>query len=237
MPTNTRTISASTKASESESSRTNPTGPAASAGAIVSKGRATMEEDEMESFEDLFVDTRPVAKSNQPEPHRKAQERTTPNVKPCRFVLPEFPTSDPDPGRRAPPQQKGKRKERAWAASSRSSPATAEDTDEAEDGGAKRRARQSPVLVSPSAELREGVPPLRARELLVLPSRRGESKIVDCIELSDSEEDETRAIVPTLIKPTIKMQAKTTSWTENVGYVSTMKPKIADVSIIDPTSD
>ena len=236
MPTNMRTISASTKASGSGSSRTNSTGSAGSAGAIVSKGWATME-DEVESFEDVFVDPGPVAKSNQPKPHRKAQESTMTNVRPCRFILPELPTSEPDLARRAPPRPKVKRKERAWAASSGSPIATAEDTDETAEGGAKKRARQSPVLVSPSAELWEEVPLPGAREPLDLPSRRGESKIVDCIDLSDSEEDETRASVQTLVKPTIKMQAKTTARTEDVGCVSAIKPKIADVSIIDLASD
>jgi len=236
--TNMRTISASTKASESGSSRTNPTGPAASAasaGTIVTKGRATME-DEVESFEDLFVDTRPVDKSNRPKPPRKAQESTMTNVKPFRFVLPESPSPEPDPGRRAPTKPKGKGKERARArARSRSSTATVEDTDEAEEGGVKKRSRQSPVLVSPGAELE--VPPPGTRELLIPPSRRGESKIVDCIELSDSDEGETPAIVQTLVKPTIKRKAKTTSRTENAKGVSAIKPKIADVSIIDLASD
>ena len=132
----------------------------------------------MESFEDLFVDTRPVAKSNRPKPPRKAQESTMTNVKPFRFVLPESPSPEPDPGRRAPTKPKGKGKERARAraAPSRSSTATAEDTDGAEEGGVKKRSRQSPVLVSPSAELE--VPPPGTRELLIPPSRRGESKML-----------------------------------------------------------
>ena len=81
------------------------------------------------------------------------------------------------------------------------------------------------------------MPPLGNQELLVLPSRKGESDIIDLTELSESEDDETRGIVQTLVKPTIKIKAKTTSKTGNAKGVSKIKPKIADVSIIDLDSD
>jgi hypothetical protein len=234
MPTNMRTISTSTKASESGSSRSNSSRSAASVGGIVPKGSATMEEDEVESFEDLFVDARPVATRNRPKPHLKVQESTVSNVKTFRL-----PTPESNPGRRAPPKPtgKGEGKERARSASSRSSTATAEDTDEDEGGGVRKRSRQSRALDSPRAELWEEVPPLGARDLRVLPSRRGESKKVDLIELTDSEDDGTPAIVQTLVKPTININAKTTSRTENVKGMSKPKPNIADVSIIDLVSD
>ena len=168
-----RTISASTKASESGSSRSNSTGSAGSVVATAPLGSATIEEDEVESFEDLFVDARPVATSNRSKLHREAQESTISNMKPFRFVLPESSTPEPGPGRYAPPRPKGRGKERARSASSRSSTATAEDTDESDEGGVRKRSRQSRALVSPTAEVREKVPPLGAQGLLVLPSRKG----------------------------------------------------------------
>ena len=62
--------------------------------------------------------------------------------------------------------------------------------------------------------------------------------MIDLTELSDSEDDGTRVIVQTLVKPTIKIKAKTTSKTGNAKGVSTkIKPKIAYVSIIDLDSD
>ena len=232
-----RTIYASTKASESGSSRSNSTAPAASVGATTMKGWATIEEDEVESFEDLFADARPVATSHRSKPHREAQESTVSNTKPFRFVLPESSTPEPGQGRYSPPGPNGKGKERARSASSRSSTATAEDTDESDEGGVRKRSRQSRALVPPSAEVREKVRPLGAQELLILPSRKGESEIIDLTELSDSEDDETRVIVQTLIKPTIKTKTKTTTSTGNARGVSKIKPNIADVSIIDLDSD
>ncbi len=237
MPTNVRTISASTKASGSGSSRSNSTGSGASVGATVPKGRATMEEDGVESFEDLFADARPLDTSKRPKPQRKAQESTMSNVKPFRFVLPESPTPEPDLGRRAPPKPRTKAKERARPASSRSSTATAEDTDESEEGGARKRSRQSRALEPPGAEEWVGVTPLEARGPLVLPSRKGGSKVADLIELSDSEEEGTQATVQTLVKPTSKTKATSMSATETAKGVSKTKPKIADVSIIDLDSD
>ena len=61
MQANMRTISASPKTNVSGSSRSNSTGSAGSVGATAPKGWATIEEDEVESFEDLFADARPVA--------------------------------------------------------------------------------------------------------------------------------------------------------------------------------
>ena len=65
------------------------------------------------------------------------------------------------------------------------------------------------------------MPPLGDQELLVLPSRKGESEIIDLTELSDGEDDESRVIVQTLVKPTIKIKGKTTSRTGNAKGVST----------------
>ena len=226
MPTNIRTISATTKASGSGTSRTNSTGSAASVGVIVTKGWATMEKDEVENFEDLFEDATPIATSTRPKPQRKAQESTISNVKPFRFVCPESPTPAPDLGRRAPPKPRTKRKERARSASSRGSTATAEDTDEGEEERAWKSSRQSQALEFPSAEEWVEVTPLGARELLALPSRKGGRKIADLIEISDSEEEGIRATVH-----------KPKSTTETAKGVSKNKPKIADVSIIDLDSD
>ena len=231
IPTNMRTISTSTKASGSGSSRSNSTGSAPSVGAIVPKTWATTE-DEVESFEDVFADATPVATSKRPKPHPQARDSTISNAKPFRFIPPESPPQKPDLARRAPPKPKGKGKARR--ASSRSSTATAENTDEGEEGGVRKSARKSPALDSPSAGERVR---LGGRELLAPPARKGNSKIDDLIELSDSEEDEPLAVVWTLVKPRIEMKSTTTSRTENTKGVSKTKPKVADVSVIDLDSD
>ena len=59
------------------------------------------------------------------------------------------------------------------------------------------------------------MPPLGDQELLVLPSRKSESEMIDLTELSESEDDETRVIVQTLVEPTIKTKAETMSRTGN----------------------
>ena len=237
VPTNMRTISASTKVSGSGSSRSNSTRSAASVSVIVPKGRTIMEEDEVESFEDLFDDDRPIDTRKRPKPQHKAQEGTISNAKPFRFVLPESPTPEPALGRHAPPKPRTKAKERTRPAPSHSSTATAEDTDDSEEGGARKRSRQSPALEFPGTEEWVEVTPLGARRPLALSSKEGGSKSVDLIELSDSEEEGTPALVQTLVKPASKAKATSSSATETAKGVSSIKPKIADVSIIDLDSD
>ena len=80
--------------------------------------------------------------------------------------------------------------------------------------------------------------PLMPTNMRTISASTKESDIIDLTELSDSEDGETRVIVQTLVKPTIKVKAKTTSRTGNAKGVSTkIKPRITDVSIIDLDSD
>jgi hypothetical protein len=223
MPTNVRTISASTKASGSGSSRSNSTGSASSVGAIVRRVGLLMEDDEVESFEDVFADTYTCCYKQTTQTSPQGTRKYDVQWKPFRFVLPESPIPEPDPESRAPSKAKGKGKERARSASSRSSTATAEDTDEGEEGGVRKSSRRSRALDSPCAGERVGLLRLGARELLAPPARKGWNKTVDLIELSDSEEGEPRAT--------------SASRTKNTNGVSKIKPNVADVSVIDLDSD
>ena len=228
---NKRTISASTKASGSGSSRSNSTGSAVSA---FPTGRATVEEDEVESFEDVFADATPVAISKRPKHHPKTQESTMSNTKPFRFVLPE----SPNPEGCVPSKPNGKRKGKGnvRSASSSSSTATAEDTDEGEEAGVRKSLPKSRGMDAPRAEELMGLPWLRAEEALVPPVKKANNRVVDLIELSDSDSDEAPAPVEAFFKPTIKINATTRS-KENAEGGSTGKARIADLSIIDLDSD
>ena len=224
---NKRTISASTKASGSGSSRSNSTGSAVSVGVAVAANRATVEE-EVESFEDVFADTTPVAASKRPKPHPKAQESTTSNMKPLRFVLPESP--NPERCAPAPSKPRGKEKKKARSASSASSTATAEDTDEGDEGGVRKKSR---ALDSPWAGDRVELLGLRAEDALAPPVKKGHNRVIELVELYDSDEDEALAPEKFLFKPTInKKKSK-----ENARGISRGKAKVADLSIIDLDSD
>ena len=224
---NKRTISASTKASGSGSSRSNSTGSAVSVGVVVATNRATVEE-EVESFEDVFADTTPVAASKRPKRHPKAQESTKSNMKPFRFVLPE--SLNPESCAHAPPKPKGKEKKKVRPASSASSTATAEDTDEGDEGGVRKKSR---ALDSPRAGERVELSWLRAEDALAPPVKKGHNRVVELVELYDSDEDEALAPVKFLLKPTInKKKSK-----ENARGISRGKAKVADLSIIDLDSD
>ena len=235
MPTNKRTISASTKASGSGSSRSNSTGSSVSVGVVVPTERATVEEDEVEHFEDVFADATPVAASKRPKPHPRAQESTRPNKRRFRFVLPESP--NPESAAPSRPKGKGKEKEKARSVSSRSSTATAEDTDEGEVGGARKSLRRSRALDFPHAGERVEVPWLREDEVLAPPVKKGTNRVVELIELSGSDEDETPAPVKALFRPTIQIKATTRPTKENSTGISRGMAKVADVSIIDLDSD
>jgi hypothetical protein len=238
MPVNKRTTSASTKASGSGSSRSNSTGSASSG---LPMRWPTIDHDEVESFEDVFADSTPVATSNRPKPHTKGQEGTMSNGKRFHFVLPDSPTPGAGPESHALSKLKGKRKERARPSSSRSATATAEDTDEGKEGGVRGFSRKSYALDSPRAGGRVELPHLGAGDVLAPPTRKvkGKFEVIDLIDLSDSDGKDAPVLVRTLVKPTIKPRPKavTELRIENVKGVSSGKVKIVDMNVIDLDSD